>query len=102
MGTRFEFILVGEDESHLRTVGEEAIAEIQYLHDKFNYFSTSSIVTRINERAAIGPVDVDRRSDSGLERVELPPRRREHPRPASTRRAAGVHPPGGHARADSQ
>jgi thiamine biosynthesis lipoprotein ApbE len=67
MGTRFEFILVGEDESHLRTVGEEAIAEIQYLHEKFSYFSKSSIVTHINERATYEAVDVDRETFELLE-----------------------------------
>jgi FAD:protein FMN transferase len=60
MRTRFEFVLVGEDESHLRAVGEEAIAEIRYLHEKLSSFSPSSIVTRINDRAAHEAVDVDR------------------------------------------
>jgi len=67
MGTRFEFVLVGDDESHLRAVGEEAVAEIQYLHEKFSYFSASSIVTRINQRAAQEPVDVDRETFELLE-----------------------------------
>lgn len=56
MGTRFEFVLAGEDESHLRATGEEAIEEIQHWHKLLNYFSSDSEVTRINKHAVSNPV----------------------------------------------
>ncbi len=60
MATRFEFALYGDNEINLRAAGEEAIAEIEYLHEKFSYFSPSSIVSRINRLAQHEPVVLDR------------------------------------------
>jgi len=60
MGTRFELALAGERESHVRAVGEAALDEIRYLHEKFSYFSGASIVSHINRNAADRAVDLDR------------------------------------------
>jgi len=53
MATRFELLLLGEDEVHLRAAGEEAIREIQLAERRFSYYDPSSELSRINRRAAI-------------------------------------------------
>lgn len=59
MGTRFELVLCGENETHLRAIGEEVIAEIQRWHRKLNAFAPDSDITRINTLASLRPVRVD-------------------------------------------
>src|SRR5687768_17343261 len=59
MGTRFELVLAGANEAHLRAAGEEAIAEIQLWHQRLNYFARDSLVTRINALAPSHPVALD-------------------------------------------
>jgi len=59
MGTRFEFVLAGEDETYLHAVAEEAAAEVQLWHHRLNYFAPDSIVSRINAHAARRAVRVD-------------------------------------------
>lgn len=53
MATRFELLLLGEDDVHLRSAGEEAIREIQLAERRFSYYDPSSELSRINRRAAI-------------------------------------------------
>jgi len=56
MGTRFELVLEGRDESHARAVGEACVREIELWHVRLNAFAADSDVARIN---AGGPVRVD-------------------------------------------
>lgn len=67
MGTRFEFVLVGDDAAHARAAGEAAIAEVEELHDRYSVFSRASLVTHINDHAAAGPVGIDRETLGLLE-----------------------------------
>lgn len=60
MGTRFEFVLVGDDEVRLRAAGEQAIIEVEDLHARLSYFSRASIVSHLNQHGFPGPVAVDR------------------------------------------
>jgi len=72
MGTRFEMVLAGADESHLRAAGEEAIAEIELWHRRLNYFAPDSLVRRINTLASSHPVAIDPETFALLTRcVEL-------------------------------
>ena len=59
MGTRFELVLEGSDEPHLRAVGEEALAEIAEISERFSLFRRDSFLSHINRSAAQGPVRVD-------------------------------------------
>ncbi len=68
MGTRFELVLAGRDEGHLRASGEAAIDEIETLHDRYSAFARDSVVTRIN--AADGPVRVDAETFELLARAD--------------------------------
>lgn len=61
MASRFELILEGDDEPWLRAAGEEALSEIERLDRQLTIFSPSSDVSRINARAAQGPVSVEPR-----------------------------------------
>lgn len=58
MNTRFELLLHGESEAHLRAAGEEALAEIQRLEDRLSLFRPTSEIARLNRHAADGPVKV--------------------------------------------
>ncbi|CAG0959441.1 FAD:protein FMN transferase [Phycisphaerales bacterium] len=58
MGTRFEAVLVGEDEFALRSAGEAAFEEIRSLHARLSAFEQGSVVSLLNQRAAAGPVRV--------------------------------------------
>ncbi|MBC7773625.1 MAG: FAD:protein FMN transferase [Pyrinomonadaceae bacterium] len=60
MNTRFEFVVIGDDESHLRGATEEAIAEIESCEDRLSLFRPGSLLSRINRRASMEPVGVDR------------------------------------------
>jgi len=48
MGTRFEFVLCGENTAHLRTLGEEALREITLWHDRLSRFEPASDISRLN------------------------------------------------------
>ncbi len=61
MATRFELVLHGDDEVRLRAAGEEALAEIQRLDAQLSFYRPSSEISRINARAAEGPVRVEPR-----------------------------------------
>ena len=61
MATRFELVLHGDDEVRLRAAGEEALAEIQRLDAQLSFYRPSSEISRINARAAAGPVRVEPR-----------------------------------------
>jgi thiamine biosynthesis lipoprotein len=56
MATRFEFVLYGDDVVRLRAAGEEAIAEIERLHDRLSLIRPQSLVSRVNRGAAESPV----------------------------------------------
>lgn len=61
MATRFEIALYGEDAVRLRAAGEEALAEIQRLEAQLSFYRPSSEISRINARAAQGPMRVEPR-----------------------------------------
>ncbi len=71
MATRFEMALYGDDPVRLRAAGEEALAEIQRLEAQLSFYRPSSEISRINQRAAEGPVRVE----PGLFRLLLTARR---------------------------
>ncbi len=52
MGTRFELVLVGEDPTHLRAAGEEALREIQHWHARLSRFEPDSDIARLNRNPA--------------------------------------------------
>jgi len=52
MATRFELILVGEDETLLRSAGEEALREIASLDRRLSFYSATSEVSALNRVAA--------------------------------------------------
>ncbi len=52
MGTRFEFVLQGEDEGHLRAVGEEAIRVVEDWHGRVSRFEPGSDASRLNRDGA--------------------------------------------------
>jgi len=56
MGTRFEILLYGEDEIHLRGAAEEALDEIEKLEALISAFRTDSCIHRINTLAADSPI----------------------------------------------
>ncbi len=59
MGTRFEFVLSGDDPDRLHAVGEAALAEVNDWDERLSLFSPSSFVSYINANAASRPVDLD-------------------------------------------
>ncbi|MCS7187960.1 MAG: FAD:protein FMN transferase [Armatimonadetes bacterium] len=70
MRTRFELVLVGNDENHLRAAGEEALREIVELERLLSRFKHDSDIGRINRLAAHQPVRVDARTFQLLQRVK--------------------------------
>lgn len=58
MATRFELVLPGENTVTLRAAGEEALDEIERLHNQLNLYSPQSEVAHLNAHAAAGPVVV--------------------------------------------
>lgn len=60
MGTRFEFVLHGEDPVRLRAAGEAAVAEVLSLHRRLSAFDRASEVSRLNREAGAGWARVDR------------------------------------------
>jgi FAD:protein FMN transferase len=59
MATRFELLLHGEDVVRLRAAGEEALAEIERIEAQMSFYRPTSELSRINARAASGPVRVE-------------------------------------------
>ncbi len=60
MATRFDFWLAGDDEEHLRAVGEAALDEVARIERLLSRFDPASEVSRLNREAALHPVRVDR------------------------------------------
>ena len=52
MATRFEVVLHGDDESHLRAAAEEALDEIQRVEAQLSLYRPDSEVAHLNARAA--------------------------------------------------
>jgi len=61
MASRFELVLQGDHEAWLRAAGEQALAEIVRLDRQLSIYSQASEVSRINARAADGPIPVEPR-----------------------------------------
>lgn len=61
MKCRFELVLVGDEPARLRAVGEEALEEIEGLGRKLNFYSPSSLLSRLNRDASAAAVPVDAR-----------------------------------------
>lgn len=59
MGTRFEIVLAGDDETRLRAIGEEAIEVIEDWHRRLSLFDKGSLVSHMNRCASDRPVRVD-------------------------------------------
>jgi FAD:protein FMN transferase len=59
MATRFEIVLFGKDATSLRSVGEEALNEIERLEAQLSLYRPSSEIANINARAARAPVRVE-------------------------------------------
>lgn len=58
MATRFELVLHGPDPTHLRSAGEEAIAEIQRLDATLSAYRPESEIATLNRLAHLHPVQV--------------------------------------------
>lgn len=56
MATRFELVLLGDDERRLRSAGEEALREVAEVDRRFSFYSTTSELSYVNRHAAIKPV----------------------------------------------
>ncbi|MEX0746888.1 MAG: FAD:protein FMN transferase, partial [Rhodothermales bacterium] len=67
MATRFELVVEGEDEVWLRAAAEEALDEIERLEAQLSIFRPTSDLSRINAKAAHGPVRVEPRLFSLLQ-----------------------------------
>jgi len=59
MGTRFELVLAGDDRSHLTSVGETAIAEIEEAHARMNRFDAGSFLSYVNTHAHEKEIPLD-------------------------------------------
>lgn len=70
MRTRFELVLVGDNETQLRAAGEEALKEISELERLLSRFKLDSDVGRINHLASHQPVRVDARTFHLLQRAK--------------------------------
>ncbi len=71
MATRFEFVLCGDNNVHLRAAGEEAIREIERIEKKLSFYQRNSIISQINARAGYEPVRIDSETFSFLENVSF-------------------------------
>jgi len=58
MATRFELVLVGDDEKYLRAAGEEALNEIERIESRISPFKPESEISLINQNATIHSVRV--------------------------------------------
>lgn len=68
MGTRFELVLAGQREAHLRAAGEAALAEVRTLHSAWSAFSRDSLVSHLAREAGGGWTRVDPETFDLLER----------------------------------
>ena len=59
MATRFELVLAGSDELHLRTAGGRALAEIEECESRLSLFRRDSLLSHIVRSAPHGPVRLD-------------------------------------------
>ncbi|HVY70808.1 MAG TPA: FAD:protein FMN transferase [Verrucomicrobiae bacterium] len=59
MATRFEVVLHGDNTASLRAAGEAALDEIEGLAAQMSLYNPASEISRINARAAAGPVRVE-------------------------------------------
>lgn len=59
MGTRFELVLDGDDETRLRAAGEEALFEIEEADRRLSLFRRDSLLSHIVRTAPREPVRVD-------------------------------------------
>ncbi len=59
MGTRFELVLIGADEVHLRSAGEEAVFEIEECDRRLSLFRRDSLLGHLNRVGAAAWVRVD-------------------------------------------
>ncbi|MCC6681334.1 MAG: FAD:protein FMN transferase [Phycisphaeraceae bacterium] len=71
MGTRFELVLAGDDEAHLRAAGQAALSEIEQCHRRFNLFTPGSWLNTINRRAAQQHVPLDDLTFDQLQTAQL-------------------------------
>lgn len=69
MRTRFELVLVGDDERELRAVGEAALEEIRVLDQLLSRFHPGSDIARINAFGSDFPIRVDARTFDLLSRA---------------------------------
>ncbi len=51
MGTRFELVVLGDDETSLRAIGEQAIERIEAAHRSFTRFDESSLLAHLRRTA---------------------------------------------------
>lgn len=61
MATRFELVLYGDNKSHLRAAGEDALEEIASLDKQLSRYRPDSDISWINAHAAESPVRVEPR-----------------------------------------
>ena len=69
MGTRFELVFNGADETFLLAAGEEALREIARLERQLSLYRDDSDLAEINARAAYEPVRVEPRLFRFIERA---------------------------------
>lgn len=61
MATRFELLMYGENEVHLRAAGEEALQEIERLEAQLSFYRSDSEISFLNREAAAGFIKVEPR-----------------------------------------
>ncbi|MBI4324963.1 MAG: FAD:protein FMN transferase [Chloroflexi bacterium] len=71
MATRFEVVLQGENPVALRAAAEEALDEVERLEAQLSLYRRTSEISRINARAAAGPVRVEPGLFRLLQRAQL-------------------------------
>ncbi len=69
MATRFEFLLLGENEPFLRAAGEDVIREIQRIEDTFSFYRQQSTLSRLNAKACNEAVPVNAEVFTFLQKV---------------------------------
>ena len=70
MATRFELVLDGSGDVDARAAGEEALSEIARLEEHLSFYRAGSDISWINAHAASGPVKVEPRLFSLLQRCQ--------------------------------
>ena len=59
MGTRFEIVVDGDDESRSRAAGEAALEEIHNAEQRLSLFRPGSFLAYINAHAAARAIELD-------------------------------------------